>query len=423
MVYDGFDLKRLIYPLFPETFWQEYWEKRPLLVQNRQTQYYGDLFSLAQVDHVLLQARPQPPEIRIVCNQKDLLPDTYINSDRSLNLNQIYKAYDEGHTLILNGIQKFQPTLAAFCQDLQQFLNHSVIANLYLSPQNSRGLMAHYDTHDVFVLQIEGSKQWQIYDPIQPLPLLGSFQPVIPDAHLGEPLQSVTLQPGDLLYIPRGFIHEAKTTEAFSLHLTIGIYPSQWIDLIHQSLVAVSLRDVRFRQALPVKFLDQKDAALQLQQTFHDLIAALLNNANVEDGLAGLEEHLIHQMPSVPDGHFTQIIDTLNTIQLDTVMTCRTNMRCRAVDRFTSAAIQFSGNTISGARRIYPALCFIAETKTFTVQELPGTLSEDDKIKLVQRLVRGGLLRVKRSPTSDSLKIHEFPSDRVADMAQVKGEG
>lgn len=420
MVDAEFSLKQLLDPLSPDTFFEGYWEKCPLVLQSRPQHYYADLFSLNQLDRVLLQARPYPPDIRVVCNQKDLLPDSYINSDRSLNLNQIYKAYHEGHTLILNGIQQFHGELAAFCRHLQHLLNHVVVTNLYLSPANSQGLMAHYDTHDVFVLQVEGSKHWRIYNPIQPLPLLGSFQPVIPSTHLGEPLQSITLQPGDLLYIPRGFIHEAETTDTFSLHLTIGVYPSQWIDLIYQSLVAVSLQDMRFRQALPVGFLDQKDAELHMRQTFQALLETLLQKGQVEDGLAALDERLIHQMAPVPDAHFTQL-NTLNTIGLDTVIIRRRHMRCRAVERYTSAVIQFPGNTISGARRIYPAFCFIAENETFVIQELPDILSDDDKITLVQRLIRGGLLQVAPSPLR-SIPDH-YPSwTYLAEQASVRGD-
>lgn len=388
-----FDFDHLIAPLDATDFFAHYWEKKPLLLKNRDQSYYAQLGAIADIDAILNFSRLKPPEIRVVKNQQELLPSTYINTDGSFNLNQLYKAYQEGHTLIINGLQQFWQPLATLCQTLQADLNHLIIANLYLSPKSSKGLKPHFDTHDVFVLQVEGSKQWHVHHPSQVTPLLGSFQPIFSEEHLGEPIESVRLEAGDLLYIPRGFVHHAETTETSSLHLTLGIYPAQWFDLIVTALTAVSMKDERFRKALPIGFLDQEDLKSSLKTQMYDLIEHLMNNFQIDEVMQMMEDRFIRQIPQIPDGQFAQI-DALDQVHLNSTIVKRSGMRCRIIPKGFNVSIQFPGNTIKGLSYIEPALRFIADTETFVVQELPDVLTDEAKVTLVQRLIRGGLLKV-----------------------------
>jgi Uncharacterized conserved protein len=55
---------------------------------------------------------------------------------------------------------------------------------------------------------------------------------------IGTPILTVTLEPGDLLYLPRGYIHQASTVaNEHSLHVTISVYQkTAWIDLLEKVL-------------------------------------------------------------------------------------------------------------------------------------------------------------------------------------------
>ena len=71
-------------------------------------------------------------------------------------------------------------------------------------------------------MQLEGSKRWRVYEPAddKTLPLTGSAD--LPEDSIGDPIIDVVLQPGDLLYLPRGFVHQATTpANTHSLHTTI----------------------------------------------------------------------------------------------------------------------------------------------------------------------------------------------------------
>src|SRR3546814_1501771 len=113
-----------------------------------------------------------------------------------------------------------------FCRELEGALGHAVQANAYLTPPGAAGLTPHHDTHDVFVLQVHGTKHWIIREPLVEAPLdrhrsdheLAAEQPVLFEADMA---------PGDCLYLPRGFIHSAAAQEGVSLHLTIGVLRSE----------------------------------------------------------------------------------------------------------------------------------------------------------------------------------------------------
>ena len=107
--------------------------------------------------------------------------------------------------------------------------------NLYLTPAGAQEFRAHMDGHEVFVLQLDGPKRWEVYKPNYRLPL----ESRIADGELGKAVLSPELEPGDLLYIPRGFIHRAHTTDASSLHLTIGVQSWRWVDVLHRAVDAL----------------------------------------------------------------------------------------------------------------------------------------------------------------------------------------
>ncbi|KAG4959152.1 hypothetical protein JHK87_035785 [Glycine soja] len=161
----------------------------------------------------------------------------YFTFDDVLKCGQAYK---EGYTVALRGLEFCYQSIAAIADTLAlMFGQPSVGANLYLTPPNSQGLVCHFDDHCVFVCQIFGSKQWTIFSP--PSQLL----PHLYDNLLGSDINCTKagrreffLREGDLLYIPRGFPHEAYTSSAvsdgspgFSFHLTLSIEvepPFEW---------------------------------------------------------------------------------------------------------------------------------------------------------------------------------------------------
>jgi hypothetical protein len=134
-----------------------------------------------------------------------------------------------------------------------------VQANAYITPPQNRGFDDHYDVHDVFVLQIEGTKRWIIHEPVLPDPLRDQVwtdrRADVADAAKGEPYIDTVLEPGDVLYLPRGWLHAAQAQGEVSIHLTLGIH--SWTryalaEQLAQDALALLRDDPEMRRTLPL---------------------------------------------------------------------------------------------------------------------------------------------------------------------------
>jgi hypothetical protein len=155
----------------------------------------------------------------------------------------------------------------------------------------------HHDTHDVFSLQVSGEKRWLVYEPALELPLKDQrYKP----EHGGpaQPVHDVTLKPGDALYLPRGWLHEATTSSTDSLHITVGVNVYTWLDAFKAALDECA-DDVEFRyspageadelvERLRAR-LDPEQVALRqrrrLVRTRRPILAGQLGQLRALDGL------------------------------------------------------------------------------------------------------------------------------------------
>ena len=135
----------------------------------------------------------------------------------------------DGHTVVLQGLHRLWPPLIEFAGALTTDLGHPVQVNAYITPASSQGFSAHYDVHDVFVLQVAGEKRWRISEPVHPAPLRDQpwtdRRAEVAARAEEEPVLDTVLTPGDALYLPRGYLHAAEALGGVSCHLTVGVHP------------------------------------------------------------------------------------------------------------------------------------------------------------------------------------------------------
>ena len=388
------DFAALIAPISPEEFFRDTWEKRPLAIRRGDRDYYGDLFSLRDVDGVIAFTQPHHSELRVI--KKDAPPLDATTAARpgreeGPDLNKLYAAYRDGYTINVSNLQERWAPLAALCGNLESFLGHPTGANMYLTPRNAQGFAPHFDTHDVFIVQTHGEKTWRLYEgPELPLDVQGTTGSV---STVGALIDEVHLEAGDLLYIPRGIVHEARTSKTSSLHVTVGIFVFRWVDLIGSALTTLARADSRFREALPPGYLHRAELLDPMQKRLQEMLASAaggIESAGAVDHLTGL---LIAPRAPRPDGHFEQL-ERVATIDLDTMLARRVGMICRIAAEDGSASISFPGGSLSGPRFIEPALRFIAAAEVFRVRELPDGLDDDAKRLLARRLLSEGLLTI-----------------------------
>ncbi|HYO58015.1 cupin domain-containing protein, partial [Archangium sp.] len=315
--------------------------------------------------------------------------ENWMTPDGLPRIDKVQAAWREGYTLVINRMEQLWEPIGRFASALEEELHHFVGINLYITPSRAQGFQPHFDVMDGFILQLEGAKVWQVRGPQVELPMPDEHTPTPPDS-LPPLLLEQKLESGDVLYIPRGFVHEAKTADTASVHLTVGIQPVTWSDLFSAALSAVR-SDKRFRQALPPRFLEGQTG---MAESFQELLAELPRRMELGGALAQLAERLIVQKPPPP------VEDLLmDAVELgsDAVLGRREGMVFRVLEGPGYAALQYSGGKLVGPAKIGPALRHITQNTFVPVRSLPG-LSQKEQCVLAGRLVRNGILVVQEAP-------------------------
>ena len=274
-------------------FAREHWDRAPLLSRAADLpEPFHDLLSAPAVDEMVTGRGLRLPFFRMVRDGETLpassVTRSVMSGDRRIgdmaDPDRVREHFAEGATLVLQSLHRSHPPLVRFCRELADELGHPTQCNAYVTPPGSQGFAAHHDTHDVFVLQVDGSKRWNIYPPVHPLPLADqSGKGRDEDGRLladdATPVLSVELQPGDALYLPRGFVHAAETAEDRSIHLTVGILVHRWHDVL-RDLVALAGQDLEYRAALPLAAADAAELGGEDGKRRLDLAAFLRRTAD-----------------------------------------------------------------------------------------------------------------------------------------------
>ena len=246
------------------TFAAEHWSATPLLSRAKQLpSTFDDLLSVADVDELVADRALRTPFFRTVREGGSLpVPVRTVTAGARrigdlVDGDALSTQHADGATLVLQSVHRMHPPVARFCRALAAELGHATQCNAYITPAGEhQGFDFHHDTHDVFVLQVSGRKRWIVHEPVVRLPL--SSQPQA-GAHLvpegAEPLLDVELEAGDALYLPRGYVHAALTTDEHSVHLTVGVLSTTWHDVL-TDVLALAGREESFRDALPVQPAD-----------------------------------------------------------------------------------------------------------------------------------------------------------------------
>ncbi|MEU0356181.1 cupin domain-containing protein [Streptomyces cyaneofuscatus] len=249
--------------LSAEEFARDVWARKPLL--TRRAGDFSDLFSAEAVDELISRRGLRTPFLR-VAKDGSTLPESAFTSSAGvgatiadqLDDTALWRAFADGATLVLQALQRTWGPVGEFGARLSAELGHPVQANAYVTPPQSRGFDAHYDVHDVFVVQIGGTKRWLVHEPVHPDPLRDQpwtdHRSAVAEAARGAAHLDTVLEPGDVLYLPRGWLHAAEAQGGVSVHLTLGIHT--WTryalaEQLAQAALAALRDDPWMRSTLP----------------------------------------------------------------------------------------------------------------------------------------------------------------------------
>ncbi|MEU3521599.1 cupin domain-containing protein [Streptomyces sp. NPDC006654] len=274
-------LTRLVGP--PETFLEEHWEVSPVVTRGERPDAFADLMTMEAFDRILTEG-PVAVETLHAVDASQALPTERLVHYRAggtgplADPGRVLDAFAAGATLVLHGLHRWWPPLRQVCQELSALLSHRVVADAYLTPPGRTGHLRHYDTHDLFMLQIAGSKHWLIEEPTVKLPLSSQH-------NTAERLGPSTicfdgvLTAGTSMYLPRGYLHTVSSRSDTSLHVTLGIEAVTWKDAV-TAAVRTSAEQERlpWRRMLPTGFArpsaaDPERPAITEVPSYEDMLA------------------------------------------------------------------------------------------------------------------------------------------------------
>lgn len=256
---------QLVAPVSPERFLADYWESRALHCRAGEARAGGadrftTLLSTATLDAMISAQRFREGELSLARSEPRIAPADYVLENGEVDRGGVMRLWQQGATIILPHLERRHAPLAHFCRQLEAVFSAHVQTNIYLTPAGAQGFHTHYDNHCVFVCQVEGRKRWRLYDTPAGTPFRGEqFTPGKYAA--GEPVAEFVLEPGDMLYVPRGLMHDAVSEAgSHSLHITTGIIVKTLADFLLEAVAEASLHSAHLRRSMPPGFhLDDFD--------------------------------------------------------------------------------------------------------------------------------------------------------------------
>jgi Cupin superfamily protein len=224
--------------------------------------------------------------------------------------NSPFAAYLDGCSIVFNHADLLSPYLAFLCQDLQQQRIGSpgfphAYANCYLTPPQSQTAPPHADDRDVLIFQLVGHKKWQVYAQV-PVPYpypheqVGKDDLLVPPSVLkGTKAFDAILHPGDVLYLPRGMVHQAQSTgDSLSFHITVAIATHDWTvaRTMSRQIDAKLMQLVDFRKSvLPFDRWNREATISMIQEginaAFEMLQKEVTSQSIVQDIEARIDKH------------------------------------------------------------------------------------------------------------------------------------
>nr|WP_184223742.1 cupin domain-containing protein [Granulicella aggregans] len=409
----------LLAPTTIESFRDDFWSKAPLRIPRNNADYYSVLLPEHELEFILQSASRVPRALEVLEEEHRAL--------RNQSFGQVLAAFRNGKSLRIDGIQRFSLPLMTLSRAMERVIGCPININLYLTPgAGKKALSRHYDTHDVFVLQLFGKKVWRLYDPpveapLEHLPLqrregiremkslrLRNSQDARDTCTLTE---EFAMTPGDMLYLPRGFWHEAESEPGkISCHLTVGVQPTTYLDLMTLALANAASANPRLRASLPYGFTVDRDAVTEIFETMNGLIQHLPADLQVPEALGQLMSITLRGTRAGFESHILQPVDTQlsDYVQGDTPLRVGKGV-VFGIDSSLSPAVFVSGSKRFQITEAYEQACrFIARIGEFTPAQVPGELGLTEKLILCRQLVSENVLvlstpMASASPASPAL--------------------
>lgn len=373
----------------PRSFLADDWGKRAAVrLSGPPPAGFEDLLSLDDVDRFLTTSALRTPFFRLVKVGEQIPESAYTRAGRTGSREvsgiadpaRVAALFEDGGTIVLQGLHRWSDPAARFCRDLELDLGHPCQINAYITPPGAQGLDLHEDAHDVFVLQAFGRKHWEVH--------------AAPREERRDPLQ-VEVTSGATIYMPEGTPHSARAQDVLSGHLTVGVHVTPWREVL-TGVVGRALEGIE--EPVAAGWTEDLDGFADGLRGRLAALASALGEVDVRTEAGERRERFLSNRAQLARGTIAERAAPL-AVDDTTVVARRPGSVCELAVRTDRLVVLLGDRRLEMPAWVEPAMRRIAdldEDAELTVGDLAPELPDPaGRAVLVRRLIREGLFTIR----------------------------
>lgn len=299
-------LEEILHPVTPAQFRAEYEGRQPLHIPAVEGSDKRALLPWDAFNGLLNQSNVWDSErLKLMRHDDAVPPEQYCRRKRTPE-GMIWRPspakvevfLSAGASILANDVLTLHSPITRAGVALGEALAAEVGASVFCSFKGGRAVATHYDVHEVFAVQTEGEKVWNLYEgrEIDPVGYPPGMTQTDFNKACGRLVSTITMKPGDVLYMPRGFYHDTVTPDQPSLHVSFTVMPLAGRSIL-SLLEGPVLQDAAFRAWLPAA---GAEGGALLEARLADLatrLAGIVASPAFRDEVALLQRRLIPRAP------------------------------------------------------------------------------------------------------------------------------
>jgi|GEM_PF-3250851 len=357
-----------------EEFFEKYWGKEFLLIKGSDRKYFLPI-SEKELNTFFANSRLSYPYITLFSKGKSLNLEEFRNRKMGVNspivdLDKVFTLLQKGYSLTVNSLDRMEPQLADFCNNLSQELKTKFWTNVYITPAKRSGFLKHTDHHDVFAIQLSGKKTWTIY-PSKADPM------------------NITLEKGDFLYLPKNYPHEAHTDDSHSVHLTMGADFATYADLLHQIWKQARNKNEFTKRLNPNnKNLTQDDI-----EYFQKLVNEFIQESILQESKQSLQETNLKELGLTSTNRFNNWLG-IEQLTSDHTLARRKSINWKIINKGKIVELQFENKSIPFPIFLEELLYALSRENPFKLKEIKSNVGEFEILRIAKTLLAERFLEI-----------------------------
>lgn len=391
---DSINLASLLSPTSVQSFLDSVWTRVPFVARSDRKSRFDGVLDLADFEF-LLTAVAAPGWLSFVSGVVRPPSREQLTRDGTLDAAAIYKAVADKQSLLLTKVHRLHPATGKLCRRIAAdfrsagvVLRKPIRANAYFTPPRSQGFEVHYDDHEVLVLQLHGEKRWRIFGETAKWPRKPMLNPLGANFSNSK-AQELTLHAGDVLYVPRGFAHEAEAMDTSSLHLTLSIQAATWADVFER---LIDLED-GLGEPLPIGFCAGGRPQASDKASVARISSSMPHWPRLNQAIADIFNSTFIEGDLPPNGYLGRA-DFHVKLEPDMWLVAAEGVVASLELEGATAILRLAGAALRADKKATPLFRNLCEGKPFRLRDLESA-ADASLADLAEELLKRGVLVVR----------------------------